>query len=237
MSNSNPYYDPSADDDIFGDAGSSGVSATGHKHSIDGSVCPRCSRPHPPVPEDMDPEARTALLELLDAMPDALVDVMIGAFGGGMAGGEVPPHAHFMQVFFQAVHASDYDNRPGPVLRAVAEVLDELSGGQVSRRIKIYECERQLIVTHRVLKTCNNAMEEARSQDMDGPLWLMGFACEFLLDRLGIIASQYRKLCAEASMDPDEQVIEVGLLTNPDDMTRYTMIELMSKRDQESILS
>ena len=222
---SNPYFDPNADADLFGDT----TTSTGHKHALDGSTCSRCNRVHVQPPEGLSPGDLDQLGQLLDSLPDNLVDAMINTLLDALEDDRppVPPHAHFMATFFEGLHKTDHDNEAGPLLRAMAEVLDLMTDGQVSARRALYELERQLIVTHHTLKACNNALEEARAQDLSGPQWLLGFTCDFLVDRLGILSARYRKVAADAGIEPDELIIEAGVYSNATDLTRHTMLDLM----------
>ena len=216
---SNPYFDPDADADILGgDAGG--------KHAVGGEYCGRCNKVHPIV-DGLGPKELGDLSKMLDQLPDELVDAMLSELASKLNATKVPPHAEFLSAFFQAVDRSDYENQAGPILRAVAEAVDEMTGGAVASRIAMYECERQLITSFTMLKLLNNALEIARAQNAEGPLWMLAFACDFLVDRIQVVVGRYRKLCAEAGEQPDEQVITAGVYSDPSVITRATMVDLI----------
>lgn len=198
-----------------------------HKHTVDGTTCPRCNRVHTQIDFDNIPEAdMELLLDLLDRVPDELVDAMVAEITGG---NRIPPHAEFIGMFFglRGVGGFDRDNRPGPMLRALAEVVDEATNGAVTKRYELYELERQLITSHQLLKALNNALEASRVVNSKGPMWALEFTCEFMIDRLSVTTHRYRKLAAEYGVDIDEQLIAAGVYENPEVLTKYTMIDMM----------
>lgn len=212
------------DADLFEDPGKQ------HKHTVDGSTCPRCNRIHTQLDfENIPEEEMELLLDILDRVPDELVDAVVSQITGG---NRIPPHAEFISLFFglRGVGGFDKDNRPGPMLRALAEVVDEHTDGEVTRRYRFYEIERQIITSHQLLKTLNNALEAAKMANAKGPMWALEFTCEFMIDRLTVTTTRYRKLAAELGVEVDEQLIAAGVYAEPGVLTKYTMIDMMDLR-------
>jgi hypothetical protein len=217
-------YDPDAD--IFSDeeieeersAEEDPKLDTGHKHTIDGSTCPTCQVEHPNIAGDIDPRALEAFLTFLDAMPPSLVHEMLESEISG--GKNKRPQAEMLTGFMSYAEKMDNVGTSTPVMRAVVEYLDEQTDGRISRRWKVYESERRLVVTHHMHNSARLAMEEATEEGAEPNkhfLGLLEMIIDYTTERMELVRQKYYEACAEAGYEPDQLIIEEGKYNYPEE--------------------
>jgi len=194
-------FDPGEDDDLFDEPD--------HNHTIDGTVCPTCEIRHPNSSDETE-ETQEYLLNLLDNMPPALARTIIDK---GPGGGDAP-HAKTIVEFLRLSDTSDNQDSYSPAIRALGDVLDELTEGEYSRRLRLYSLERSLVSTHMALRSANSAYTESvSSEDADAmgtePLRLLSI---MTADRLESIKNAYSEFCEEIGKAPDRNLVEAGLI-------------------------
>lgn len=149
----NPYLDPTADDDLFVDPESPQTpSAT---HTFGGQPCrkPGCGATHKFIgaerPENLPDAARAELDHLLDQLePDLRHNALLGIQRLNQPGADqVMESADVGAALDTMTTELTHMNGHAPLLRAMAELVDELSGQQLTPRFRHYQFEHQIIVT------------------------------------------------------------------------------------------
>lgn len=180
----------------------------GHKHSIDGSECPTCNVVHPrPFGDDLDPQAEDAMLGLFDVMPDELVREILNSDGKG----NNRPQAEMLTSFLDFTERMDRANALGPVLRAIVEHLDEETGGKITAKWRIYDAERRLVITHKIFKSTNTALDDGQTNEANkNYLSMLELLMDFAKERLAMLTEQYTKACEALNEEPHQSIIEYG---------------------------
>lgn len=190
----------------------------GHKHTIDGSVCPTCNIEHPDIAKDIDPRAKEAFLTFLDAMPSSLVHEMLESEIGG--GKNKRPQAEILTGFMGYAEKMDNLGQSNPILRAVVEYLDEQSDGRVTKKWRVYDYERRIVVTHRMRESARGAIKEANEEGAEPDKHFLGLV-EMILDytdeRMELVREKYYEACAEAGYDPRPDILENGTYDYPEE--------------------
>lgn len=214
--NSNPYLSDDDDADLFDKTGD------GH-HVLDGSVCPRCGVVH--TVSNLDDIPREILNEIasaMDTMPDEVArqaKVVVGTITSGghdAQRGDPNPDAFralLLRSFVDFTSDLGRTNSHGPMLRAVAEVVDEMSEGGVSRRWSVYTVENTLILHHLALKSLSVMVEALHSSD-GGPPGIVQVIASIVLkvrDDIAALADRYRTMGRECGIAIDEQIISCGV--------------------------
>lgn len=211
MTELNPYIQP---DDL--DADITGAKSGGRRHTLDGSVCEACGVTHTVTTdsEDIPPEVYDKVSELLDDMPgDTRASEII-----------LTRSSRKTKLLRDFIHFSRTLNRVnthGPLLRAVAEVLDEMSHGAVERRWKVYQAQQELVLMHMILKTVNNMAEEfvadvEENQEKDVAK-LLDLIEKSTIERVQQSAQKYRDAADEAEIRIDPQLIETGVFSEDEE--------------------
>jgi hypothetical protein len=106
---------------------------------------------------------------------------------------------------------------PPSVVRTIVEVLDEMSGGEVSAKIHIYKAERELFIAHKMVLAVSDTFEAAESREEPNPgfIGLLEFLLNFCRTHLQNMVEQYQQACREANASPLDLLIKEG--TYPDD--------------------
>lgn len=212
MSSTNPYYDPSADADLLAP---SEPKTSGSNHTYDGSICPTCKVIHQiSMPPDIPQDVLDRLSKFLDSLPsDALAQHII-ITSVNTLGNKV------LRDFVAFVADVDKTATGGYVMRAVCEVLDELSDGALSKKLRLYEAEDHLISTHVVLKSANRLADKMSERNdlgehKDRILENFDTILRHTMERLAAATEAYRVEAANQDLPLDESLINNGVYTGP----------------------
>lgn len=225
-------YDPFGDDpdaDIFRDDDDEIIEETksedieagsGHKHTLDGTECPTCGVIHPTfLTDELPAEAVDAILTFFDAMPDEFVASILESGGGNRS--KSRPQAEMLTAFIGYTERMEKNNAMGPVLHAIVEHLDEQTGGRISAKWRIYDTERRLVISHKILKSANTAYDDALTNDAKpGYISLLEMVIDFAQERLAICKQNYIDAAQVINYEPSESILEHGVY--PDDEERET---------------
>lgn len=239
-------YDPFGDDpdaDIFRDDNDEVLeeaqttsdieSGTAHKHTVDGTECPTCGIIHDDfLSEDLPAEAVEAILTFFDAMPDEFVMSILEGRGTGK---KTKPQADILTTFIGYTERMDSTNEIGPLMLAIVEHLDEQTGGKISAKWHIYEAERRLIISHKVFKSANTALDDATTNEADASyISLLGLTLDFAKERLKICKENYLKVATAINYEPTESILEHGL--RPDNQERDTQEEIANELHKQLLV-
>lgn len=187
----------------------------GYRHRIDGEICSTCNVAHGDgsVYRELPSVAVEALLKLLDSMPDHIVHEIFNEDLGLNSRRE----ADLLTTFMKYTENQNRKNKDGPLLQAIMEFLDAQSNGAVSARWRVYEAERKLVVSHKILKNVNGSLEEARGIEEASPVFLS--LLELVLDIANERVMQHKQAYLEAAYSADykihDEILESG--TYPED--------------------
>lgn len=186
-----------------------------HNHTIDGSECPTCETVHHNPFGSLDAEAQDAMLSFLDSLPDGLVRELLG----DEKGSNKRPQAEMLTAFLGFTERMDKTNTIGPALRAIIEHLDEETGGRITAKWRIYDTERRLVLTHKILKSVNTALDDAITNEASKSYTsLLELLTDFAKERIEFLITHYEEVSKTLNYEPLESVIDNG--TYPDDVDR-----------------
>lgn len=238
----NPYLDMDADADLLDDrprARRRSGTSSGQRHTLSAPGAERtcwCGRPH--VVEGIDdvpPEILEGLNDFIDGMPteNVIADhIVLSRSRPGTHG--------FVHQFLEFARGIATMNQNGPLLRAVAEVLNDITDGAVEGRWKVYSLERDLIVCHTILKAVNNVkndidqrLREDNPVDEDRVMGdIVDKISQITLDRLHQLQDLYEAAATDVGMRADDRMKNFGILDDNIDygaFARFTMHEAFDR--------
>lgn len=202
------------------------------KHALDGSVCPACGIAHDVHGADIPPEVLDKLSQVLDGIPsDALHSQIIVTRS-------TPGRSRVIQDFVEFAQSVDHIGLDAPLLRAMGEVLNEMSHGKVARLWHVYETERSLITTHTILKAVNVMCDgvETKLREQDGAdkdsetlLELLHLLRNSVTDRLAKAVDRYREEAGSAGVEINDHLIDTGLYDEENSDGRSQFLEGMTR--------
>lgn len=157
-----------------------------------------------PIP----PDERAKMLRLLEHLPtDALVNVDVVA-------ASIQQNENVLEHFTTFMQVLETLNPHAPMLRAMFEMLNEMTNGEIERRWRVYQKEQLLHSLHYTLKGINNMSQQASADEAPEQIVsLINNLVQSLLDRIVKISDEYRLLAHEYSVDVDENLIMSGNYT------------------------
>lgn len=202
----NPYrYGDDPDADLFGDAH---ANVNGHKHTIDGTICPTCLVVHDveSLPVDVPDEALDVLLSMFDDLPDDVVKKML------QPRLESPKSSQFITAYLGFFNDMEHGNTLAPTLRAVVEVLDKMTDGEITRRAEFYNAERELIAAHLALKSVNTVLDDATTAQAPKELIAaLDFVCDYTMTRISSFTNEYREIAERYGFETHDSIIQGGI--------------------------
>lgn len=177
--------------------------AAGDTHRFDAQPCPRCGLVH--ASEPMPPEIEAGLSALFDATPEPTMQAATLTIAG------IDLRGIWTKLGAEA-------RRPRlelALVRAVAEVLDESSSGEVYRRFRIYEAEHLVTQLHLVRQALNDFIEGHREGAASERLpQVVLKVCSALMTRfdeeLATAVERYETACVEGEARPNPTVVADG---------------------------
>lgn len=140
---------------------------------------------------------------------------------------------HLYSTYSSYMSNIDTCNMYGPAMRAMYQVLDEMSGGRVTYLTRLYEGERHILHTHRAIKSLNNILEEAKVEVDHLPESFMAtaeFLMRFMQQRLEYYVARYREFAAQYQVTPDEAIIANGVPNyETDSFDHLATVEMLEK--------
>lgn len=126
----------------------------------------------------------------------------------------------------------------GPVMLAVAEVLDQMSDGRVSMLARLYEAERRIMWTQGVKRVLNVFITGDIFKGSNNPYLgeitmyfeTYGDVINFIYDTA---VNEYRALSAKVGKEPDEEFIQTGILSERSLLKAMTMGYPYAQRDTD----
>lgn len=238
----NPYqFDRNVDEDIFEEEKSSTSSPqastpNGHKHTIDGSICPTCSRVHNFMGVNLSPQQQEELLSALDQVPGKIAAEFLSWNDNARH-----HSSNLAYTFLHYNHIASTTAYDIPILTSLMEVIDQMTGGQATRMWRIMNVERELVAAHSTLKELNNRLTAEHSRVDDEKfreneeamkmhfqtVHVLDFLCDLMGDRITSLVKKYRGQCRNAEVDPKDEVITSG--TFPEDGT-HDLIQVMMQK-------
>lgn len=203
MMSTNPYaFDDNEDVDLFEPVNEAHDS---EKHQLIQEAIDKLIQE---VGEPMSAEDRQRFTEILGRFPvDVLrnVEMLVQSVNGNFS---------LMDRFADFTQSIETLNPNAPLLRAMYEVLNEMTGGAIARRWKVYRHEQLLFATHFALKGINNMAEHAQADDAPQVILnLFSNMVQSLLDRIFHLCEEYRQYAQAEGLVADESLIENGTYT------------------------
>lgn len=204
MSTNNPYaFDDDADADLFASAAPNGQAP--EKSAL---VQAAIDRLIDEVGEPMSEQEREQFTQLLNQLPVEVLrnaEILVQSVNGTF---------NLMDRFDEFTQFIETLNPHAPMLRAMYELLNDMTNGALARRWKIYRHEQLLCATHLALKGLNNMSERATADNApEVILNLFSNMVQSLLDRIFSLSEEYRVLTQLERMEPDESLIANGNYT------------------------
>ena len=207
----NPYYMPGEDDDIFEEPEEGDAGTSAQRHVLDGSLC-HCGKTHNlHLPMGAPPEVIDKLSEYIDHLPDQAMSIIVTA--------ENTLSMKLMHDFMTFATEVDTVNKQGPFMRAIAELLDELAGGnKIGPLVKFYEAEQMVISTHVVTKALeglrDKLVEDTKNEDREKQHSIFD-ALNRILEaasvRMDLAIERYTITAEETNNVVDKNIIETGV--------------------------
>lgn len=193
----NPYKSHDDDADILGDANGSDTEV---RWEIRG-----------PNGEELPPELQEALKDYVGGMAEAGASLPV-AFKA----------VRGMYEFFANFRMFQDD---GPLLLAVAEVLNEMSKGRVHDIWRIHECEREIMYSTTISNFLNRILSSISPEDEYGNEIIFYFetAAEIAVFVRKYATDNYISLCDEAGLTPDPGLIEEGIYSKTNDFLKVAL--------------
>lgn len=136
----------------------------------------------------------------------------------------IPLMTHTVSGFFTYFYDVTMYREYGPLISAMAEVLNEMSDGYLEAIYQLKEAERKIYTTHSVMKAVNVFMTLEQAEDtlniraeMVSYFKTFGALTEFVQQRA---VNLYLHLCQQLGREPDQGLIETGYYTNRNTFTR-----------------
>lgn len=158
------------------------------------------------------------LTELPNVIKDSLEDI-IGEHDGKVAVSALQIDKTFTIIsgllsFFSELADA---RQPETLTLAIADMLDEMTGGELSKRMMFHQSRRELIVFHALfvyVSSLQMALEKDSKPETLKSSQYCTFYKEFLQFSLDKATRNYTDLCAYYEMEPDASLIENGVITN-----------------------
>lgn len=194
MGNANPYFDPSEDDDILNDS----VETT-----------PEIKQEFTKQQKMYGPDGKELPANVQQQLGKYL---QVGSIDQRSANTPIEFRAmSSLMEFYASLTSFRFD---GPLIAAMAHVLDQITDGQVTTMHRKYEAERKLLYS-RVITTFGAILLRIY-QETEGLAWqeeLIHY-CVSLNDINDYVRRKaefhYRQVCEELGDEPDENLIEYG---------------------------
>lgn len=211
----NPYLSDDDDEDLLGDEAPKTSPARGNTRvEFRG-----------PGGEQLSPELQKALGEYFkDYQPNMKgIDIIPGIMGA-ISG---------MYEYFADI--TKY-RQNGPLVAAMAEIMDEVTNGRLNMIYMLKEAERKIVSIHTVKRHINlflmsrqaDAVQNEVAHEMMAYFASLGKLCDFIQGRA---VKLYYDLCAKLEREPDEVMVESGFYTTVDTYTRASLGNPPAKKE------
>lgn len=220
----NPYgFGDDIDDDLFNDpqahrdgthpdfADPTSESAT--RQLLEASQkepCPSCGRVHGiPGMESLPSQLQGLVMTFLRAFSEGEHAVM-----GGASSPRVLATMAGIISFSGDVNDSAVD---APLLLALADTVDELTEGKVTKKLALYSAERRLICAHMVLRSVNNFSERMHADVAVNQYFAeesyqetIAHLLSYYTIKLERAKTEYNEACIALAWDPDPELLDNG---------------------------
>lgn len=190
------------------------ISGTKQSHTLDGTPCPRCGDGtiHSVIGVDADSDdfsIKSQINHLLDQLPPELSTHL--SMIARQSPSEFDPELAFSQINQSMQKMLEVDSRFA-ITHALAEEVDILTNGSLSRRYKVISCEHKVIMAHSVIKLFEAFVGHLQTCDRHHPSQHKAAEQQLEIARAMLEASvaDYKETCNETGWQPDEGSILVG---------------------------
>lgn len=192
----NPYRSPDDDSDILGDEGSD----QNTRWEIRG-----------PNGEELPRELQEALRDYVGGIAEA-ANSLPAAFKA----------VRGMYEFF--ANFRTFQNE-GPLILAVAEVLNELTKGKVHDIWRLHEYEREIMYSNTIAIFLNRIHSSIDPEDEYGNELIFYFetAAEIAIFVKEKASADYMNLCEMIGMEPDQKLMEEGIYSKTNDFLKVAL--------------
>lgn len=181
-----------------------------------GGICPECGEIH--TEDELPPEIRSHIRDFIAGLPEEIRDKIVNY---GMAiesrdNGNQGTAFQFMDEFIKWSDGLFEIFNSSPMIKAMAVIMDEQTGGRLTRLTKVYEMELALHRTHRIKKSLNKYIDALfgppdKPNEVDYQYSAStGFLMDFINERLDEMAEAYTQLCIVEGIEPDQTLIHTG---------------------------
>lgn len=213
---SNPYLEGDEDADILGDDKNNINTGYGRKQFI----------LRGPNGEELPPELQSTVAKYVSVHEDATI-----------VGESLPIEFKAVSATFHYVSAWPTYQEEGPLIWAMAEILDEMTDGHLTRLYNLRETERVILYTHAVKRFMNSLYQALESFGSESNFigetltYVEGFVeiCDFVHFKS---VDEYRSLCKQLGREVDEEFIESGIYTTRSRFCTVAMARPYAKEEE-----
>lgn len=151
---------------------------------------------------------------------EGTVSRYVSAFGAEttVVGENLPVEFKAVSATFGYLAAWPSYKEEGPLMWAMAEILDEMSDGYLSRLYDLRESERKIIYTHSVKRFMNSLFQVLETyvneNNFIGESLLYIESFVEIVDFIHFRAvEEYEHICRQLDREPDASLIETGIYT------------------------
>lgn len=207
----NPYLPPDSDDDLFEPKPRPKSEEVTKRHTYDGTTCPKCDIVHDFTSDsDLPDEVYAQLDDLMDT-PGIGVSKIIVSRGDS-------PAAKIMEEISGYLSNLDNVSPVGPLMRAMWETLDKITGNEVSKKLDVYRAEQKVLMDSHQRSTVRSMKEKITVLIAERPEEAAFVTLESVLedilvkfeDTYNTHLEDYTRACEVANVVPDPEVINNG---------------------------
>lgn len=209
----NPYLNPDDDEDLLGDNAGS-------------------SKKQGPIVEFRGPNGEHLPDHLQSALAEYFQDYNTVSSENAVPG-IFRAIAGMYDYFYDITRYKEF----GPLLAAMAELVNEYSDGRLMLIYQLKESQRKIAAIHQVKRQINIFLTGATVDEMnDIKAEMMTYfetlasLCDFVQNKA---TSLYYDLCAKLEQEPDKELVESGYYTNRDTITRVSFGNPPARNDIE----
>ncbi len=160
--------------------------------------------------------------EILEEFVNKNPDAMASMYTHSGVGFQVPMSVRFFKDISQIFSSRFGSTGAGAYDRAVIEILDEMTGGQVSKRARMFESERFVTNVHDGIQTANQiyvlltSSERAPTETSEAFLGQLVAYLKIMMYMRDRMINEYYEICADAGVAPSETVVNFGIIEHAD---------------------
>lgn len=163
-------------------------------------------------------------------IPDSVLRELAASLADHLSQNSLPREFRAMCGMFEYFADIVLFDISGPMLAAVAQVLDQETDGRVRALYELREAERVLSSTHQVLRVQDGVMSKLRYEnlDMSSHIYQTKFFTQSFVNLTNHVQAKainkYRLMCERLNKEPDEVLITTGYYSKRDIYSRIAML-------------